>query len=583
MMLCLVGRTCTSSTIVNHDDVDMCHHHQEEGESIGDDFPILVYQLGYTTVGMGLEPGSSLLRAGIYSSGLRHPQGTLVSLCSTGICQSRMPAKLWVEVPSTVTMAVSKTKNALVGGITDELWSAHVLHYCDLPQLVRLAWTCQRLRSTIQKVDFVVDWQENCHYMKRQCRCARHQFYLDIGAWCPFTWELFAPLVVENTEDLDAMLLNHRRSLRHAGLRLQRPHANHAPLTYLDPKTTQNDMGRGHLFVQGGYHAALERNIVPLPRMVDVPVEDALVVPVMDAYVDHDPLLTVDQKRSKKFWRTYHEVTEEDKDVDRLLRMDKSLWRRHTKHAGFDYRLATYGAGHDPVRCYLYKAKAMGERDVFHPSHPQLQMDLQTACQWARVRMTKTAVSRSGYNMDLCLRRDQMPTLGANNMSQLLLDAGATGSPAYEPDLTPLRHRGCVYLDHLRYTHEAGDFVSWALATESVLQTYYYNAWYDAASDQLHRLSQYTWNLAHEVQMDMRQEVFSTRWMWLMHVDGCENCYQYLHGRVHGGVLGTRDDERDMDAIDMLRDPRYRTLRVILDRSAMYGHVHIVTYLSFLL
>lgn len=500
---------------------------------------------------------------------------------------SRTP--LWIELMNnqdgddTEEIRPRRVVNKTPGRVPADVWAAAVLYFCDLPQLIRLCWTCSTLREIIQRVDFVVDWQENSYYCVRQCRCKRHQFYLDVGAWCPFTWELYAPMVVDTTEDLEDMLMSQKRSLRHAAARYQRTLGVQTPLPYLDPQRSFRSTGRAQLFTPGGYHASLERNIVPLPRMVEVAVEDANVMPILDTYVDDDPTLTIDAKRARKFWRTYHAVTPEDVQIDKQLASDPSLWRRYIKAADFDHRLQAYNHGYDPVRNYLYKAKAMRESDLFHPAHPQLQMDLLAAARWARIRMTKTAVGQPTTPMDLCLREDQMPARGANDMTQLYLNADGTGSPAYEPSLTPVRHRGVVYIDRVRYTYELGDFVPWALSMEAVLHAYYFHAWYDSSSDLLHRIIQYTWLLGQQVEQDMRQEMFTTRWTWLCHVEECENCYAFLHGRVHDSHLGSKEDDRDLQAIDMMKNQRYHSFRVTLNRSAMFGHVHQVPYMSYLL
>lgn len=172
-----------------------------------------------------------------------------------------------------VTVYIQEKSREMASVLTGDLWRYHIMYYCDLNSLLRLGWTCQALRNTVNEPAFVGEWQHHCDFMINLCRdppCGAQPFLLIPEQICYHMWEFKMEL---NTQfEVDYQLRQRGRSVP---MLVMQPQMQWQRTPYLNPA---NDRAN---FEPGVYHVGvLEANgfydrYIPMPRMLNVPVEIA--------------------------------------------------------------------------------------------------------------------------------------------------------------------------------------------------------------------------------------------------------------------------------------------------------------------
>jgi hypothetical protein len=388
-------------------------------------------------------------------------------------------------------------------------------------------------------------------------------FYLNLVDFCPFAYDLHLGQGMDSMAEPLAFLRRYGRTLQLATMEaFLFDHQIRYPVAFLDPSQEVDALGNLVPFAWGPYQDVLQKLFVPVPRMLDVPVEDALVA--LPPELPFDPLVeTRESYDHRQFWRTYHEaVDEHDPET-----MGEFFHLKGERHAGFDVRLHTYDV--DMVDHYLHHCQLL---KLF--PHAPLQEPIPlayNAASWARSRMTRTPVGVAKPILDVCLRRRDMPPGGAHDMAQMFLATRDLSPYTYDPGLCLVNHQGLVHFDGVRYDNEQGDFTTWVLHSLVVQQTIYFHLWMDCGHHLLHQIHRFCWDLGRELLHDMDQNRFSTRWTWLQHVHTCGDCERFLGERARRHTIYQRDDARDIMALQLYRNQTYKVFTRLLTNSAARG------------
>lgn len=404
-----------------------------------------------------------------------------------------------------------------------EVWRYHVLYYCDPVSLIQLGWTCRGLRQLLNGTStFVVDWQTACAYMQRECGCDRNLFYLDVPKVCDFLYAWCGD-EVQSLYEVDLRLRQLGRSVT---MHMMQPQMQWQRTPFLDPQHCHRA-----LFEPGVNVVHVDEMVVPMPRMLDVPVELARCA---TRHYPRVPGETLEAFTHRQFWRNFHEVTTE------------TLTTEKPSTGYMDPRLHT-----DLVRAYLERCAAE-ERDPYDPADdPELQGH--AAGVWARTVMYSSAVGTQQFPMDLCLRREQVRTLGVDYLDRLFIPLRR-----YVSDGSLLEHRGPLYFTGLRYDNESGDFVNWALNTVALRHGMYLHLWLDCSFHFLHTLTAHIETLANSLETDLPLERLAARWRWIHHLKGCSGCL------CHGHRSDPEQAERDQRAIAFVQQANYRVFHNVI-------------------
>lgn len=413
-------------------------------------------------------------------------------------------------------------------------WRYIVLPYCDLGSLLRVAWTCTTLRNIVQHPSFVVEWQTQCWYLYRDCCCDRNQFYQQVTPWCPFVYDYTPPM--DNQWEARLFLRHHGRGA--SMLNSLQPHAT-IRLPYLpEPRRTPD------LFHEGVMSTWVDTLLLPVPRMVYVPVEDTVVLPMTHP---RTPVETDEEYRGRLFWRGCHSV---DQAMERKInqqpplptlfqtfgsqhREEHMLFRDHTKDAVAQYVKVCIAEGRDP-----------------HDPMDDPNLEGHEAVQWARRRMYESCVGNQSYPYELCLRRTELEPPyahlhGVDYIERLFL--------SLEPVMMPMQsmtdHRGVAFWTGIRYNNESGDFVNWVLAQWSLQNAVYIHLWYDVCYQFLEMTLRWCRQLALELEDDTGAMNVRNRWLRMEHLARCRPCHN-IHDRPE-----TRD--RDHDTMEFLNRADY--------------------------
>lgn len=435
--------------------------------------------------------------------------------------------------------------------LSPDVWRYSVLLFCDVSTLLRLNATCRQLRAVLNDPTFIVEWQTACWFLKRRgCRCERNLFYLDVTTFLSFAWDA---LNLTSSRQSDV-------ALKSAGRCVNLELAPRIRLPYLDPTKQPT------CFMPGLLDIWYENWLVPMPRMLSVPVEDAHVGgPWTDA-----------------FWEHHHPIPDSDDDGSES---EEGSEAQHHEASHPPPAPGFVSIGPDLVAAYEADC-AEHHRDPHDPAQDNAECLGYHAVRWARRRMYESAVGVQVYPLSVCLRRNQMVGRayrnGASHLGMLFLPTERRHLGQADAEIQMLTHTGLVYFHPVRYNNEAGDFVPWALSTLALLQGLYRHAWFDSVHHILRRLDEFTRDLAREVQEDMPLHRMAERW-------------QHLHRRVFlgeaaipqwhvGGAwpgqpliqedtepLDTareRRQQQDQAALDLLYDPHYAPYNRILGRMA---------------
>lgn len=386
-----------------------------------------------------------------------------------------------------------------------DVWSFHLLYHCDLVSLIRLSGVNRMLRNVLQTPEFVVRWQTRCWFLYRDCLCDRNLFYVDVSLYCDFLWEHVCDRRKERTVyhgmlTLDQTLRRYGRSLP---MLMDPQRRGHDRIRFLDP-TTQPDYAMGMSSVY------LEDLVVPVPRMLPVPVEYASephIVPITRMHPElWDPNMhlaageqgpdeSLEAFQHRNYWRNIHPIPYQVPDPMRSGEMvchetPPSSWPTYIER--------------DHLEAYL-EYRAHEDRDPYDPNDDDDCEGYHTA-QWVRHRMYETGVGNQQYPMDLCLHPDELSPLyakahGVDYLERLYLPLhkwNHTGS-MYD-------HRGIVYTHGVRYNHERGDFVPWALHTLALLHSMYLRLWVETTR----RFTQQCYIFARNLALELEEVMSAT-------------------------------------------------------------------------
>lgn len=392
--------------------------------------------------------------------------------------------------------------------ISGDMWRYHILYYCDLVSLIRLSMTNRFLRHTMNEPRFVVDWQEHCWYMYRDCKCDRNLFYLDVNQYCDFLWEDAA---ISNDHDthsgmfvIDHYLRNHGRSLvtltNHTDPRPIRP-------PFFDP-TNRPDHALGMCAVY------LEELIIPVPRMLPVPVEYAATSVhghVFQQYQYHPEVwgtatesLPVSQKGENEseaafqhriFWRGFHPIPyiipdPQDHTKVKVLEAAPSSWPEYIES--------------DRLKRYIEFRNAE-HRDPFDPNDDD-DCEGYHVAQWVRHKLYETGVGNQQYPLDLCLHRDEITTGLPRHRGVDYIDRTFVSLNKWDLDTSLYEHRGIVYTSSVRYNNEQGDFVPWALNSVALLHSMYMRLWIET----MYRFTRQCYQFARSMATDVEGTIRAT-------------------------------------------------------------------------
>lgn len=430
-----------------------------------------------------------------------------------------------------------------------DMWRYHVLLFCDVSTLLSLNTTCRQLREVLNEPAFVVEWQTACWYLKeRLCQCERNLFYLDVSQYLEFAWDA---LQIHSSRAADV-------ALRSVGRSVNTDMAVRLPLPYVDPRKSPL------CFMPGLLDIWYENWLVPMPRMVNVPVEDTQVR---------------NEGTHDAFWLDHHPVPETDPDeVDTQgQRLAAEDLRDGPLSSGF---LRT---GPDLVTAYETDCRNV-HRDPHDPAQDNEECLGYHATRWARRRLYETAVGVQTYPLHLCLRRSDLVgrayRSGLSYLDTLFLPVQRTLTGHTDGEIQMLPHSGPMYFHPVRYNNEKGDFTNWALSTLAVTQGVYVHAWFDGVHHLLQRMDAFARELAAEVESDMPMYRMCDRW-------------NHLHRRLFLGetvaphwslgaafpdhaqestqpatTASERQQKRDQAALDLMYDPHYAPYNRVMNRMA---------------
>lgn len=401
--------------------------------------------------------------------------------------------------------------------ISCDLWRHRILYYCDLVTLIRISMTNRLLRSVVNQPQFVVNWQDKCWYMYRDCKCDRNLAYLDISRYCDFLWENVASMDDTNNS---MMMVDYimRRYGRSMAMLLQQIHQRQ-PIRHSVPLHP----GDRPDWAMGISSVYLDDLILPLPRMLPVPVEYAATGMMglnyhQGAYPQiWGSHLTVEQLphnqagdneseeafKYRQYWRNFHPVpyyipngvTDQEYEPP-------SSWPEVIEE--------------DRLHAFLNSREAQG-RDPYDPNDDD-DCEGHHVAQWVRHKLYETGVGNQQFPMDLCLHRDEICPKQAFYRGVDYLDRMYVGLHQWNHVSQLYDHRGVVYTHHVRYNNEAGDFVPWALNTLALLHSTYLRVWLETVHRFVGQLYPFVLGIARDIQESVSVPEMLSKFRNLDHV-----------------------------------------------------------------
>lgn len=454
--------------------------------------------------------------------------------------------------------------------LSPDVWRYTLLFFCDVSTLLRLHATCRQLRAMVGDPEFVTEWQDQAWFLKRRgCRCPRNTFYLDVSQFLEFAWDCL-DITSSRTSEV---------ALRSVGRCVSHELAKKVPLgVYLDPRKSPR------CFLPGLMDIWYENWILPVPRMVSVPVESTQVrVPLGER---------------SEFWLDHHPVPEAEDDEDGTPEQKRVAERLARGEGPLDANFQSLGP--DMVTAYETDCAGCG-RDPHDPMQDNADCLGYHAVRYARRRMYESAVGIQTYPLNLCLRRSDMTgrayRRGTAFLETLFLPIHRSlidQTVIFQNEgVQLLPHNGPIYFQPVRYTNEAGDFVPWALSTIAFLEGVYRHAWFDSCHHIIRRMGEFARDLAREVQADMPMFRMAERWNHLhrrvflgeaaipnWHAGGAFPEQQQQHPFVvpqdaHTQSLSSdRRSRQDQAALHLMYDPHYQSLNRIIGRMAEREHLY---------
>lgn len=446
----------------------------------------------------------------------------------------------------------SRVLQGTFGTIPEELWNFGVLLYCDLSSLLRLNWTSQGLRRILNNPYYVQWWQSHAWFLRASgCNCARGVFYLDLHRFPEFVYDAKG---IKSLRDMEVAL----RSVGRSADMYADPLRDVYGLPHVDPNRQPQCFARGLL------DCWLPFLLIPMPRMLPCPVEDAhdsTRMPMMWKTTFRLPDESEEEFRQRRFWGAFHSVVDEegrgyDSEAETVIVAEDdwdgpvteqqmeahpvpvdsppvpptvtSVWPPHVGPDRPTQPLAPgtwcYDAGFgdvpsvDLVAEWRHRCESEG-KDYLDPAYDDNGAHGYAAVRWARRLLYETPVGIQAYPHALCVRREQLCgrafRQGTDYIEHLYLPArrGASTSTAYEPEEVRLMlHKGLAYFHPIRYENERGDFCNWALSTLAVMQSVQQYLWYDCVNYVIRRIVECAGELAQEVQIDMSPQRLAVRW-----------------------------------------------------------------------
>lgn len=448
------------------------------------------------------------------------------------------------------------------GVFPEEMWCFGILLFCDLPSLLRLNWTCTGLRRVLNNPFYVQWWQSHAWFLKASgCGCARGVFYLNLRRFPDFVYDCKG---LKTLRDMEVAMRSVGRSMDMYVDPLRDVHG----VPWLDPNR------RPECFTGGLLHCWLSYLLIPMPRMLPCPIEDAhdpSRMPVLWRTSLRFPEEDVQEYQERRFWGAFHSVPEVGEDphaaetvivaedwspngpeaevsgaddtdteaseaspvrgassLEPLPPTITTVWPAHQGPEKQNQPLSpgtwapVNGFGDVPspdlVVDWKHRCECEGA-DYLDPAYDDAAAHGSAAVRWARHLLYDTPVGVQSYPHTLCVRRSQLCGRayrdGVDYIEHLYLPARRTASTstAYEPDEVRLMmHKGLAYFHPIRYENERGDFCNWVLSTIAVMQSVQQYLWYDSVNVVIRRVVECAAELAMEVQNDMSPSRLAQRW-----------------------------------------------------------------------
>lgn len=431
-----------------------------------------------------------------------------------------------------------------------DVWRYHILLFCDLMALLRVNWLNRALRRILNSVSFVVEYQSACfHLAPRYCLCERNIFYLNLSSFLDFSndWRgddksvVLAP--VHDVGDLDRVLRHFGRTPSMLVQSFQR--SGHPPtrdplkVAYLNPVNSP-------LFTDGFTKMWVDSCIVPVPRVMEHPVEHRRVQRPQALGLGRWDTESVADYNHRLFWRDCHEVTD-----DMMYAYESTA-----------YSLPKAATTPTPLP-HGYKVPEEGDRlanwlaycaergwDPYDPVVDNEDCDGFRCIRWARDCMFETAVGGTGaYPLDLCLHRDDL-TRTAYRMGMDYIDRLFVPLNRYrgtEVEWNTLEHSGVLYITGVRYENAPDDFVPWVLSTQALMNSVYGHMWLDGLAQWTRMIVEHVRCMARQIEEDMGYGALCARWRFLQSL-----CF--LGPSVHPKQVTYTSEqrERDQSAIHLL-------------------------------
>lgn len=443
----------------------------------------------------------------------------------------------------------------------------HFLPYCNLDTLLRLNHVCRGFRMALNNPEVISDWLTTCWWTQpRHCLCDRRQFLIEVERWCPFMWDYRG--TGSHTDDLEGclsirdvqlVLRNWGRSIPMMLQSLERP-MRMRPIPY--PRNhcaclfdvAQRGSG-GAVFCPGMHSEMVEMLLVPLPRMLTIPVERArLGRTAMDVETD-------------MVWGRFHEVTDAMLEENEDAKWNKQEVPPCLK--GVVYPTPTEFDDAEPdyedrVVAYMARCRAEGV-DPHDPGQDNENMDGYRAEQWARRLLYESAVGLQTYPLYLCVHRDDLRG-SAHRLGPVYIDRHFVSSLVYEGhqgELSLLGQNGEVLLNNVRYDNQAGDFTSWCLSTMGTLNAVYHHLWHDYARMWLRHLRLYLLGLVSEIQSDLPMSQLVPAWQRML---GNVFLHQPFEANIPHPQSRKPPNKREKAAVQFIMDQSFRREFMVVQR-----------------
>ena len=433
-----------------------------------------------------------------------------------------------------------------------DVWRSHILLFCDLMALLRVNWLNRRLRKLLNSVAFVTEYQSNCWYLApRYCQCDRNIFHLNLSGFLDFAndWRgdeksnALAP--VHDVRDMERVLRHFGRTPDMLVQSFQRagnpPTREPLSVKYLNPLTSP-------LFTDGFTKMWVDNCIVPVPRVMDHPVEHRRVVRSNVPLGCRDTESIADYNH-RLFWRDFHEVTD-DMMYEWVMGRDV---RTVTPPGQVQHGYQEPEEG-DRLARWLAYCQEHGW-DPYDPMIDNENCDGFRCIRWARDCMFETAVGGTGaYPLELCLHRDDLTHTayrsGVDYIDRLFVPLRRYRGNDVE--WNTIEHRGPMYITGIRYENAAEDFVPWALSTQALMHSTYTHMWLDGLGNWTRMVVEHVRHLARQIEEDMGYAALCRRWKFLQSL-----CF--LGPSIHPNqvLYSSEDRERDQAAIHLLYSRYY--------------------------